>query len=205
VGGFIGTEMRATQADPNNNLTVVSADPGGDTLTGDIVANAADKLGNNNLPRLFNASGLGTANDDLVIISGLVINAAGNNSPVNGSGVTVDNSYVRLVSSQLVANSSQSGAVNANNGAKLELFGVRASGNAADNGAVVYVSGASTELNVLNSVFDTNTAGTAGAVYIDGGTASFDKVEFSNNSAATGAALMVNNASSNVNLEKNRF
>jgi hypothetical protein len=35
VGGFIGTEMRATQADPNNNLTVVSADPGGDTLTGD--------------------------------------------------------------------------------------------------------------------------------------------------------------------------
>ena len=198
VGGFNGvaSETRATQADPVNNVTVLSADyMGNDTVANNEVASVSQKVGNDNLSQLLSAVGLTTAVDKKVTISGVTINAAGGTTAVNGSALLVNNSFVELINTRVVANESAEGALRVLNAGQLVVRGSTLLNNKATNGAAISATGTNTLLRVVFSTLQSNSATTqGGAIHLaSGANASIENSTFRFNSAPNGAAIVTKN------------
>ena len=75
------------------------------------------------------------------------------------------------------------------NGGKLDMTNVTASGNVANQGGVLYTSGAATVVTLRDSTWSDNSAGTGGAIYMANATVNVANSTMSKNTAKLGGSI----------------
>ena len=163
-GGFTGNETSRAKASPSKNLTIISGDIDADDVIDSrgLVMNQSDVSGSN-LGRLFAAVDLTAQEEQQVVLSGLLLNAA--SGSLNGAAVLVDNSSVLLEKSQVIAvKGAVGGAVAVTNGGRFEADTVTFLRNQSTGagGAIASTGSAANHVMVHNSLLDANIAGTHG-------------------------------------------
>lgn len=193
-GGFTGVdETYHYQATPDQNLTIITGDTANDDVldVNGITQSYTHQVGSN-LTRIFNADGLGTADDSVIGFNGMTITGAGATSAIR-----VKNSRIRMANTKILGNKGVSGAgLLLETNAKVVVTDSQFANNQAVDGGAVYITSstseasltrvdftannatslggalaalASSKVNLRSSaVFDNQSAGSGGAIYVDG-------------------------------------
>ncbi len=116
---------------------------------------------------------------------------------INSTDATIEN--VTATDNTVVSN----GGVFYANGSTVIMADITATGNTATNGGVLYVSGASSVIEISDSVLNSNSAVTGGVVYMTDASVSIEGCELKENTAQIGGAVY--NSRGTLNLSDNDF
>lgn len=208
IGGFAGGEYRVSQSNSAMNITILSGDDSATAIVTDLT------LKSGGFSPLLKANATGTDASSEILLSNLIINAAGSINSLNGAGLMINDSWVSLENMQFIANEALNGAaISLTNNAILKVESSDFSGNSAKHsGAAIYANNYAL-LNINASDFSGNntvvsSGGGGAAVYANGSNKAINinQTQFSGNvSANDGGALLFNNIAATINVSANHF
>lgn len=191
-GGFAGTEKYFYQANPEQNVTVITGDVDNndDVDVNGVVLSYLNQNGTN-LVTVLQAENEGTGSDATIGLTGVVVTGAN-----GGSGLSIAASRMRLDKVRFVGNQGVSGPAVKLADARVMLSDSDFVNNRAVSGAggAMALSGAASELTMIGASFDSNSAvGVGGALSLaDGKVTIRDSAFFNNVSQSTGGAVAAN-------------
>ncbi|NRB39528.1 MAG: thrombospondin type 3 repeat-containing protein, partial [Pseudomonadales bacterium] len=204
VGGFNGSEQLATQANSAVNITIISGDVA-NSLIADVTAKTSASL----TTRLIDVFNHGVQAVNEVKLSGLIINAASPSSAIDGGGLRVYSSRVKLSNMQFIANEAANGAallVDAGSIVKLD-HSVFKNNSSANQAGAILLKGNASQLIVTHSLLKANVAVVGGAIYsADSSMLDISDTEFEANDASTSAgAIMLSSTSGQISIKRSSF